>query len=849
MKKFFTLFAAMLTALTMSAETATWSFEENADGLAVVNSGSAATDRGAYSSIGSSIANASGDYCMYANLGATKGSASTVTTTASYAGIQQISMLLGSSDRGKTEIALLVCPNEDFASEVETIVAQATVSTAVPAITKNNNMVSATFTLENEASGYVRIVLAQASGSNNKKMFVDDLTITYTNEAPSQDPVTTAEINGANACIVGNSVELVCTAPKATEYKWSLNGTTIEGANTKKYTFTPTAEGNYSFTCLAANSFNLTPVISEPFVVAVVDPAKATGEIIKATLKGGPNAEVTGIVGGTFDSNLKSGKYKIDKGYYAGIILAKGTFQAGDTVIITMSAAGGNYPCLFGDKDRNNLLFLATEGSEALEYRIVLTESANGVNSLYISRDAEEADGYKWNPTLTSIAVVRPMPETSRVEELTGAKIADYTLTESNLSVLKNNKYIKIGEDYVAAPVVVFTKTITITYEDNSTKEVTEDIKVTATADGNLWKAYATIAGEEYTIAANKAASFTVTYMYGKNVLGTEMVAVGAEPKEYEQYQTMTLATFEGWYRDEDLTTPVSLPMAITQDFTFYAKFNMAYLNKNVNIEQLVLDNGTKYDIQSALTAAGWAYENLNDLDTLNDLEKKDNRNEAFLGLKMKTKGAYIQGNLKVDGVLIVKFGNIGCDINVTIKGAESNVNVTFKKEDLWSEDDQAYVLAVYGFPDDVLVTITTTDGSTVVLKQLMLDELAEVTLPAPGAYLVTCEANENGKVEAAWPNKKYRTPVGETVTITATPNEGYALASITVNGTAIEAVEGVYSFEMPAEEVTVAAVFTSTVALENIKAEGKAVKVVINGQLYIKKGDKLFNALGTMLK
>jgi hypothetical protein len=37
--------------------------------------------------------------------------------------------------------------------------------------------------------------------------------------------------------------------------------------------------------------------------------------------------------------------------------------------------------------------------------------------------------------------------------------------------------------------------------------------------------------------------------------------------------------------------------------------------------------------------------------------------------------------------------------------------------------------------------------------------------------------------------------------------------------------------------------------ALENIKAESKAVKVVINGQLYIKKGDKLFNALGTMLK
>ena len=691
------------------------------------------------------------------------------------------------------------------------------------------------------SAGYYAVVPVGAKGNTYCT------SIGFQGTAPITDPVTKVTVSGPEKGVKGFAAAFAATTDvKATAYQWFVNDVAQNEAVGKSFEFTPAAGGNYNIVCKARNDNNAQDewAASDALVFAVAN--TLSGEIIKATLKGGPDAEVTGIVGGTFDSNLKSGKYKIDKGYYAGIILAEGTFQAGDTVIITMSAAGGNYPCLFGDKDRNNLLFLATEGSEALEYRIVLTESANGVNSLYISRDADEADGYKWNPTLTSIAVVRPMPETSRVEELTGAKIADYTLTESNLSALKYNKYIKIGEDYVAAPVVVFTKTITITYEDSSTKEVTEDIKVTATADGNLWKAYATIAGEEYTIAANKAASYTVTYMFGKNVLGTEMVAVGAEPKEYEQYQTMTLATFEGWYRDEDLTTPVSLPMAITQDFTFYAKFTMAYLNKNVNIEQLVLDYGTKYDIASALTAAGWAYENLNDLDTLNDLEKKDNRNYAFLGLKMKTKGAYIQGNLKVDGVLIVKFGNLGCNVTVTAKGANTDMEVTITKEMLAEMNNE---FPIGGFTEDVLITLTTTDGSTVVLKQLMLDELAEVTLPAPGAYLVTCEANENGKVEVAWPNKKYRTPVGETVTITATPNDGYALASITVNGTAIEAVEGAYSFEMPAEEVTVAAVFTSTVALENIKAEDKAVKVVINGQLYIKKGDKLFNALGTMLK
>lgn len=330
----------------------------------------------------------------------------------------------------------------------------------------------------------------------------------------------------------------------------------------------------------------------------------------------------------------------------------------------------------------------------------------------------------------------------STTEELINAKVNGVTLDPNFLSELINTKSVEVLNAYTTAPTVTFTKHVVITYDDESTEESDVDVEVLAEALGsNQWTANITLNGADtYSITMQRAAAYTVTYMYGKNVLGTEVVAAGAEPTEYVQYQTMPLATFEGWYRDEDLTTALSLPMAITQDFTFYAKFTMAYLNKNVNIEQLVLDNGTKYDIRSALTAAGWAYENLDVLDSLNDA--KTARNEPYLGLKMKTKGAYIQGNLKVDGILLVKFGNIGCDINVTIKGAESNVDATFKKEDLWNEDDQAYVLAAFGFPDDVLITITTTDKGTVVLKQLMLDEIAEVTLPdSPATAIENTEA------------------------------------------------------------------------------------------------------------
>ena len=48
----------------------------------------------------------------------------------------------------------------------------------------------------------------------------------------------------------------------------------------------------------------------------------------------------------------------------------------------------------------------------------------------------------------------------------------------------------------------------------------------------------------------------------------------------------------------------------------------------------------------------------------------------------------------------------------------------------------------------------------------------------------------------------------GETVTLTVTPNSGYQVKSVLMNGATVEAMDGVYSFVMPSEEVTVSAEF-----------------------------------------
>ena len=75
----------------------------------------------------------------------------------------------------------------------------------------------------------------------------------------------------------------------------------------------------------------------------------------------------------------------------------------------------------------------------------------------------------------------------------------------------------------------------------------------------------------------------------------------------------------------------------------------------------------------------------------------------------------------------------------------------------------------------------------------------------APTTYAITiAEGIENGTVAASAETAE----AGETITLTVNPNAGYQIASVTTNSVAIEAVEGAYSFVMPAEAVEVAATF-----------------------------------------
>ena len=94
---------------------------------------------------------------------------------------------------------------------------------------------------------------------------------------------------------------------------------------------------------------------------------------------------------------------------------------------------------------------------------------------------------------------------------------------------------------------------------------------------------------------------------------------------------------------------------------------------------------------------------------------------------------------------------------------------------------------------------------------------------------------------------------MGQTVTMTVTPNEGYKLGTLTVTAPGIGqiAYDENFQFVMPACVVIVSATFVEdvTTAISNINDGKKAIKVIENGVIYIIRGNEKYDILGTKVK
>ena len=578
--------------------------------------------------------------------------------------------------------------------------------------TEIDGATSATYSYTATAQGivYLYCVATNANGSINSAICA----VTATNPPA----VTAATIDGATSAYDGIGTTYTATAENATAFAWYVDGIVQDGQTSATFVYTPNAVGNHAIYCTATNNYTETPIQSNTISVSV---SAIYGEIIKATLTSGTAATVTGIIGGTADVSLSSSQ-KLDNNKYFGISLANGkTFYQGDTVIITMTKAGSNYPCLFEDKERTNVLHLATAGSSDLEYKIVLPAAANGINTVYLSRNDDA--NYKWNPVLSAISVVRPMPEKSRVSVLTGATIDGVALAEADLNSLKSAHTFASSSQFANAPVVKFYTSVTVTYEDDSHKVLNDSVVVTAVENGDLWQAQAEISAETYTITAVHPVSFTVTYMYGETILGEETVIAGENPAKYEDAQkAVQLMACNGWFSDALLSNAVTIESAIiTQDTTFYGSFSPLFAT-SINIEQLVLDNGKSYGLMAQMGTQHYSSNLTNDLDSLNDTKTK--RNEPYLGQKVKAAGKLLDFRVAAGSTVKVKFGNIGDTTEVSINGgAYAKMVIT----------EGVYT---YTAEENVYLSIKTVSGSTVVFKQIMIDEdIQDVELPVSDQF------------------------------------------------------------------------------------------------------------------
>jgi len=155
----------------------------------------------------------------------------------------------------------------------------------------------------------------------------------------------------------------------------------------------------------------------------------------------------------------------------------------------------------------------------------------------------------------------------------------------------------------------------------------------------------------------------------------------------------------------------------------------------SINIEQLVLDHGKKYDIAAAFAAAHIAYDKKGNTDELDSLKNQSGRNEPYLGLKMKKTDASITVVVPASSTLKVKFGNLpSAGIKVAINGvAQAN------------HTSGNFELAATSAIREVVLAAPST--STIVFKQIMVGEnIQSVQLP----WLVTYDAGEHGTCETA---------------------------------------------------------------------------------------------------
>ena len=370
---------------------------------------------------------------------------------------------------------------------------------------------------------------------------------------------------------------------------------------------------------------------------------------------------------------------------------------------------------------KNALPFLVNEGKQINSIKIVGVTNKDGVSATFSS---VIVDG-------TTISISGSLP--GKDGSASGVvEIKDIEAKESVIFVSDGNG----GQALICYEITYDDATPSIDPVLNVDKEAVE---LNATLANPAPKAEVTFSGKN--LAAGKY-SLVVPNLADLSVEPAE-VEVGENGK----LNAKVLITFAPTVDVEAGSTKVSLTIgeltkevAIAYSASFVKDYEYA---TSVNIEQWVLDNGKdNAAFQAVLQAAKIEYQDINELDSLNDA--KDARNEPYLGLKLKKQGAFMALWLKQGSTVRVKFGKVSNTVIGSISGETEELTPEFLANPL-----------EFTAPVDCYMKLTTTADNTVVIKQIMIDEpIAEVTLPDSKTGVENTAANakaikriENGQV------------------------------------------------------------------------------------------------------
>lgn len=801
MKKIFTFAVAVLTAMTMSAETVTMDLALTKGSTPAPSIGEALLNGGAFDGNGYKMG--SDEQFVGWNIAAAEQTFSAVSFNG-YINTTNTDKNWGfqfSTDGGTTWGDELLQANDG---------------------TKSYHEIAVTVDIP-EGANAIRII--RKAGTST---YVSAITLTLGNATPSTDPVESAEISGETACALGASVELTCNAPKATTYQWYLGGAAIEGANAKKYTFTPTAAGEFSFTCAASNDYTATPVVAAAFVVTVVDPSAACGELIKAVHVNKNTATVTGVLGGTADKNTQDNGKLGSNGHYFGVKLAQGNFMAGDEVTIVASVLnGGNTATIYSDKGTTQLGSVDFD-TESLTAVYTLEDNVEWV---YVYRASSAC-----NPNIESITVNRSCEASSNaniksltingeaIEAVEG--VYSYTVGASVDLAAVEVVYTLAHPKATATPASGFTvnvpaagadantQVITVTAQDGT--QATYTVSVSKSAEASHDATLSALAVEGYTLDPAFTAdvlSYTITKAYGAaNPDATAVSATANDANAQAPVIAINGDIFTITVTAEDGTTQLVYTINIIEAAAKKALLEVTFSNgvhgfiSNGNIDVPYLANEAEPTFVSV----------------------------KFWQADGEPTAEIVEGNLVVTG--IDGQSDTYTITYVSLTPMEANY------EEITFDAVPSYVYSVYGWDENKGLKFSkdVEEASNHRISEgkdriyMALPAAQNITLTSGSGAKRPVEVLINGHIV----EMSIKTPAeGATINFPLNP-AGPNFIGFESKGNNGDAGFTKIKLEQP-----------FPTAIENSEVEVKAVKVIRDGQLFIEKNGVLYNAQGTVVK